>query len=304
MQHRLASHRRSAGFTLIELLVVISIIALLISILLPALGAARDTARRLQNNTQLRGIHQGLFAQSQDNKGWYAGIDGSGLVYGDRDASFLHRDDIDPDKLQTMGFVDSVGASVPARWFVLVDGGFVTPEYLVSPGEINENVEPLDIDALEPSNRLGPNVTIASYALPMLTEATNGGPPAEGRCNEWRDTVSSTVPVVSDRLLQTGGVLADTPSTHESLWTEGEWTGGVTFNDGHVSTQQSSELEPGIRMAGSTSTANDNIFHDNSDGAHGNLANNDPTTGTLRRDHSVAMVARAFANGYWLAPGP
>lgn len=57
------------GFTLIELLVVIAIIALLVGILLPALGRARDSAKGVQCSTNLKNITTALLLYSNDYKG-------------------------------------------------------------------------------------------------------------------------------------------------------------------------------------------------------------------------------------------
>lgn len=57
------------AFTLIELLVVISIIALLIAILLPALGAARKTARNSQCLSNVKQNAVGIYSLTTDQKG-------------------------------------------------------------------------------------------------------------------------------------------------------------------------------------------------------------------------------------------
>ena len=60
-----------SGFTLIELLVVISIIALLIGILLPALGAARKTARDMACLSNMRQLGISVTTYATDNKEFY-----------------------------------------------------------------------------------------------------------------------------------------------------------------------------------------------------------------------------------------
>jgi prepilin-type N-terminal cleavage/methylation domain-containing protein/prepilin-type processing-associated H-X9-DG protein len=65
------TRQRNTAFTLVELLVVIGIIALLISILLPALSKARENSNQVKCLAQLRQILQGMQLHANDHKGYF-----------------------------------------------------------------------------------------------------------------------------------------------------------------------------------------------------------------------------------------
>jgi len=69
-RHDFGVSRRKTAFTLIELLVVISIISMLVAILLPALGKARDAARTTTCATQVKQVSFMVALYGPDYRDW------------------------------------------------------------------------------------------------------------------------------------------------------------------------------------------------------------------------------------------
>ncbi|MDY7009764.1 MAG: type II secretion system protein [Planctomycetota bacterium] len=70
--------RVGSAFTLVELLVVVAIIALLVSILLPTLGRAKEQARIVSCMSNLRSLGLSYVFYTNENNDWYPGSAGYG----------------------------------------------------------------------------------------------------------------------------------------------------------------------------------------------------------------------------------
>lgn len=228
--------KREKGFTLIELLVVISIIGLLVGFLLPALSAARRSARRMENGTQIRGIQTGFVLFSNDNNTFYPGFDADGKnAFGALTASPIQwgSSDGDDDDLGTI-------------YAIMLTGEYFTPDYMVSP---LDNIVPIAASGGNLGTVVKGNATTgASYSYAML-DANDVG---DERRKEWRDTSNGHAPIISDpssdirpdldRITYNSDVPISGPNAGDS---DLDYEGNVGWNDNHVTFKHGGHFEPG-----------------------------------------------------------
>jgi len=117
---------RRHGFTLIELLVVITIITVLAALLLPALGAARDRAKRVGCASNFRQILAGSFTFANDHAGVLPNV-----MYNDGYGTMGSLTDRGPatDASMVPFYIPYLGLSFP-----MVGTRMTVPKLLVCPG--------------------------------------------------------------------------------------------------------------------------------------------------------------------------
>jgi len=200
------------GFTLIELLVVVAIIALLIAILLPSLGKARELANRGTCAANVRGIAQSMHVYGADNNDAYpivvAPAGNNPATYKLAQAAQATGGttvDATYQSIYQTNANTQAGSPMACLWILCIRGDVAPKQFLCKSDPAGGTAASLQTNASPPvynTNFNNTTVTNAdlsySYSVtyPWTTTSSNGG--------WWKANSDASIPLMADMAPEDG----------------------------------------------------------------------------------------------------